>query len=74
MDEVNSGDERREGLRVTGRECTVCGNGFLGVTKRGNLLYQVALTRVTAKVKVDTVSWYVVCWEGGVERRRKTGE
>ena len=42
-DEVKSGNERREGLRVTGHKGTVCENGLLGVTKRGILLYEVSL-------------------------------
>ena len=42
-DEVKSGNQRHEGLRMTGRKGTVCGLGLLGVTNRGNLLYEVAL-------------------------------
>ena len=42
-DEVKSGNERHEGLGMTGHKGTVCGLGLLGVTNRGNLLYEVAL-------------------------------
>ena len=45
-DEVKSGNERHDGLRMTGHKGTVCGNRLLGVTKRGNLTVLGCLTPV----------------------------
>ena len=62
--EVKSENERREGLRMTGHKGTVCGNGLLGVTKRGNLLYEVALHPCDRQMKMGHGA---VCWERGIE-------
>ena len=43
MDEVKSGNERCECLRMTGHNGTVCGNRLLWITNVAILLYQVAL-------------------------------
>ena len=72
-DEVKSGNERREVLRVKGREGAECCCMILGSTNRSDHLYQVALHPCDHKRKRRHGN--VVCWgrEWGLEKTQHWG-